>query len=264
MPDESPPDFRTSSDPSPEAADSLSANRRRFFRQTLLWVMDQTRQVAQETADRLSHAIGPALTGATQSTQMRHSTVRHPGSESHEPKRFLRPPGAKLPFVLADPATTDPTQPGCHLCGQCAAACPAHAIQLNVDGNTLVNDSRPASIPGPFIIADRQPCVLCEGLLCTHVCPSGALQPVTDPAQVKIGMAIVNQSTCRRASGEDCRKCLDPCPLGSAAIGLDGDGRIVVRRGCTGCGLCEQACPDRPASIFVLPAKTSSGRVSVI
>ncbi len=96
------------------------------------------------------------------------------------------------------------------------------------------------------------PCVLCQGLLCTTVCPSGTLRPLQLPAEVQMGLAEVNPKRCLPHRGQACSQCFDHCPV-PGAIMPDGQGRPQVTAACTGCGLCEYYCPTEPTSIRVRP-----------
>lgn len=152
-----------------------------------------------------------------------------------EPKPLLRPPGA-IP--------EDAFLETCHRCGHCAAACPADAIRP-------LGGSHPGLRGTPWIDPDRQPCVVCDGLECMQVCPSGALQRLMVD-DIAIGLAVVDAATCVRTQGEDCRLCVEACPLGRRAIRLNDEGEVVVSEsGCIGCGVCQHACPTRPRAIKV-------------
>lgn len=170
-----------------------------------------------------------------------------PQATPHPPAaamRILRPPGALPPGEY---------ESACSRCGQCVAACPAQAIQL--DGKQLYADGL------PYIIAANQPCVVCESLACMSACPTGALKPL-DRLKIKMGTARVTRSLCRRETGEDCRLCVEACPITGPGAAPEGDaitihpqtGRVIVRKNiCIGCGLCESRCPTFPAAIQVEP-----------
>lgn len=152
---------------------------------------------------------------------------------------WLRPPGA-LPetnFIQT-----------CNHGGECVAACPVQAIKLE-----------PSKAGGaPFIDADFSACIVCTGLKCMSVCPSGALKP-TSINDIDMGTAVWHSSRCLRTHGDPCTICIDKCPLGSAAIELK-NGQVAVNPlGCIGCGVCQQECPTSPKSIIVIPiaAKTA-------
>lgn len=147
----------------------------------------------------------------------------------------LRPPGA-----IAEKEFLET----CYRCGSCVEACPVDAIEP-IRGKDEELDRT------PIIHPERQPCTMCDALACMRACPSKALKLITK-FDFRIGLAVVDHRLCVRAKGEDCRLCLDRCPLGEAAIRLDAAGAVRVidpartGRGCTGCGLCQQACPTRP------------------
>lgn len=151
---------------------------------------------------------------------------------------LLRPPGA-----IAEEAFLST----CQRCAACVTACPADAIRL-----------LPTTAEGikgtPVIDADLRACVVCDGLQCTHVCPSGALTPLDHPEQINMGVAEVYASVCVRSEGEACTACADGCPMGTDALRIDGLAPPVVLAGCVGCGVCQQVCPTDPKAIVVRPA----------
>lgn len=151
-------------------------------------------------------------------------------------RNYLRPPGAvaEQDFLSA-----------CQRCGKCIEVCPAHCI-------FAVSDDGPAA-GTPVIDPDKAPCVVCEGLKCTHVCPSGALLPLLDPRGIHMGTAEVYRALCVRSHGEACTLCVERCPIGSAAIRFDDDGPPEVLSGCVGCGVCQFYCPTAPKAIGTKP-----------
>lgn len=158
--------------------------------------------------------------------------------EQPAPKRasVLRPPGA---IPEADFSDT------CRRCGACIEICPANAIFALSEGAESIKGT-------PVIDPDRGACVVCDGLQCTHVCPSGALLPLEAPQQIRMGLAQVYSSLCVRSNGEECTACVDLCPLGKDAITFEDSGPPhVYAEGCTGCGVCQQHCPTSPKAIVV-------------
>ncbi|MCP4655405.1 MAG: 4Fe-4S dicluster domain-containing protein [bacterium] len=148
----------------------------------------------------------------------------------------LRPPGARpeAEFVAL-----------CIRCGRCVAVCPY--ATLRPGGWELGSGAgTPVVEPGEI------PCYLCMD--CPPVCPTAALDPITRKEEVRMGVAIVDQTTCYPFKGVLCRTCVDECPLGEAAIRQDGLLQPVVTEGCVGCGVCERVCPAPGPAIRVRPA----------
>jgi MauM/NapG family ferredoxin protein len=152
----------------------------------------------------------------------------------------LRPPGAGLELLIADT---------CLRCGACEAACPRQAIHP-------LPDEYGAWAGTPHIVPRQAPCVLCNGLLCTSVCPSGTLRPLTAITEVQ-GTALVDAGRCLPYRGTPCRECQARCPLPGAIV-TDDAGRPRVTSACTGCGLCEHYCPTEPAAIRVRPREADA------
>ncbi len=138
----------------------------------------------------------------------------------------------------------------CHRCGNCVKNCPANAIQpLQSQDSNLVNT--------PYIDPEEQPCVICDSLACMYVCPTGALQTVF-AEDIRIGLAVFNAETCLRKQSVECSYCVDTCPIGKDAIVLSQENIVeVFDSGCTGCGVCQYACPTDPKSIVIQPIPQS-------
>ncbi len=153
------------------------------------------------------------------------------------PRRLIRPPGA-----LPEPEFLD----RCEGSGRCVDACPVDAIRRWEGIDERLNGT-------PFIAPNLQACVLCDDLACMGACPSGALRRLPREA-IRIGMPRVDYAYCARTRGEDCRLCIERCPIGESAISLDPEGRVIVTAdACTGCGVCQYSCPERPKAITVWP-----------
>jgi MauM/NapG family ferredoxin protein len=166
------------------------------------------------------------------------------------PAHVLRPPGALGGGGAEFEAV-------CSQCGQCAAACPANAIKISPGGG---GDGGRVAGGYPYIVPADRPCVLCDELACMKACPTGALRPL-DKLRVRIGTAKVEHGACLRSHGEDCRLCVDACPV-EGAIVIGESGKVRVKKNvCTGCGLCENVCPTDPRAVTVRPAR---GDVTVV
>jgi len=202
-------------------------DRRRFFRRGLF-----------EIFKPLASPSHPLQRVAAELGKLDSAGKAPPPTPAHEPLSgplWLRPPGA-----IAERQFLNTCSRG----GECVKACPAHCIKIDSSG-----------VKGggaPYIEADTSACVVCDGLYCMDVCPSGALKR-TPRVDIDMGTAVWQEDSCVRQRGESCTICVDQCPLGEVAIRLH-RGRIEVQPlSCVGCGVCQEKCPTTPKSIFVIP-----------
>ena len=207
---------------------SRPPDRRSFFRQVFLRSLDRVEKAGSEAIRRMGLADDAFAT----EPHTAHPHRATPGTGL----RYLRPPGAIMHDAFED---------ACSRCGKCVEACPAQCIRIDPD----VADGY------PHIIARQSPCVVCTELACMNVCPTGALQKLTDSTHILMGTARVDIDTCLRHPdrGEDCTLCVIHCPEGERAIRVGDDNHIDVLEGCIGCGVCERVCPTEPASIIIEP-----------
>jgi len=104
----------------------------------------------------------------------------------------------------------------------------------------------------PIITPKNVPCYLCDDLPCIDVCPTGALAPVKDRAEIAMGIARIDESLCFAYNGILCRACYERCPVYGEAITLKDELYPVVHEDkCVGCGICESVCPVDPIAIIV-------------
>lgn len=213
------------------AGDDERMDRRRFFREGLGRLLGQVQKAAEPVARfarEMEKLESPPPSG-TPAAPARPVTL----------PLLLRPPGAlpEAEFAAA-----------CSRCGLCVKACPVECIRI---------DGAPGNNPAsgfPHVIAEAKACVACEDLSCMKVCPTGALQLVPR-ATINMGRAVWGQGKCVRPDGDECTRCVEACPMGTAAIDVDGPEGIVVKDGCIGCGSCQHACPTTPRAIVVVPRR---------
>ena len=208
-------------------------NRRNFFREGL-----------RELLRPLAGAVEPFEEVMRQLSKMEHAASPPaplpppPPSPAVASGAWLRPPGALPETSFRDT---------CSRCGNCVKACPAQCIKID--------EMCVQGYGAPYIDPDVMSCVVCDGLVCMRDCPSGALAP-TALGLIDMGTAFWNEEMCVRTTGDDCRICIEKCPIGTIAIELF-DGRVRVNEeGCIGCGVCQNCCPTQPKSIVVMPSSS--------
>jgi ferredoxin-type protein NapG len=168
----------------------------------------------------------------------------------------IRPPGARYePDFYAR----------CIKCGQCVDACPYDTLELA---------TADAGIPigTPYFIPRETPCYMCEDIPCLAACPTGALDPALENIRdARMGLAVIDAENCLSWQGLRCEICFRECPLQGSAISIEHHPRriskhamfvpVVHSDACTGCGICEQACPTQEAAIRVLQPDLVQGRI---
>jgi len=168
----------------------------------------------------------------------------------------IRPPGA---LAEAD------FNARCIKCGQCVAACPYDTLKL-----ATANSGIP--IGTPYFIPREIPCYMCEDIPCVPVCPTGALDhALQDIDDARMGLAVIDIENCLSWQGLRCEICFRECPVQGSAITVEHHPRRVSKHAmfvplvhsdaCTGCGLCEQACPTQKAAIRVLQPDLVQGQI---
>ncbi len=153
------------------------------------------------------------------------------------PKRaIVRPPGA-LPeeeFVST-----------CIVCQECVRACPTSGLQ------PALLEAGLGAVGTPYLAPRKGGCLLNRSCpnICAKVCPVGAIQ-VVDPAKMRVGLARVERDRCLAwAQGVKCLVCVEACPTDAAT---PHQGRVFVNPDkCSGCGICEEACPVVDSAIHV-------------
>ncbi len=164
---------------------------------------------------------------------------------------LVRPPGA-----LAEPAFLE----RCLKCGRCLRACPTNVIQPAGLEHGLEALWSPVLDLRAGTSGCRPACIACG-----HACPTGALRELGYDEKLgqgefaavgpnRIGLAVVDRDRCLPWSyGKPCIVCEEVCPVSPKAIRLQEvvdpvtgqrlQQPVVDAQACTGCGLCEHACP---------------------
>jgi len=168
----------------------------------------------------------------------------------------IRPPGAR---AEADFAAL------CIKCGQCARACPYDTLKMATAGDN-------APIGTPYFIPRDIPCYMCTDIPCVPPCPTGALShSLKDIARARMGLAVIDEESCLSWQGLRCEVCYRVCPVKGKAITVENHPRKISKHAlfiplvhsefCTGCGMCEEACPTQEAAIRVLNPKLVQGKI---
>jgi MauM/NapG family ferredoxin protein len=159
----------------------------------------------------------------------------------------LRPPGAlpEADFLAS-----------CIRCFQCGAVCPNRCLAFEGIGAGLARAYTPAILP-----RDKA-CILC--MKCTQVCPTDALTPIPNEpeailANVKMGVAKINEDLCFSFNGRMCGVCYYACPFPDKALRLMTFARPeIIEDACVGCGSCERACIHLPQAIITVPKQVQA------
>ena len=146
---------------------------------------------------------------------------------------LLRPPGADAESEFLSK---------CIRCTRCSDACEAQCIHLfGPEAGELQGT--------PYIVSEDRACTLC--LQCGSACPTDALHVLEDKADVRMGVAVVDERLCVSHNGTGvCGACHTACPLKNEAITQDFRNQPTVNNEkCVGCGMCEEVCivKDRKA-----------------
>lgn len=176
---------------------------------------------------------------------------------------YIRPPGAldENNFIKS-----------CIKCGLCVESCPFDTLKLaKLEDNTLIGT--------PYFTPREIPCYMCVDFPCVKACPTKALDDtllikdgIKSINNAKMGVAVVDNSSCIAYFGIQCDACYRSCPLIDSAIKLEYKENkntnkhaylipIINNDICTGCGICERVCVTKKPAITIINRKMVIGSV---
>lgn len=154
-------------------------------------------------------------------------------------KTKLVPPGALSAAHLAQ---------HCTACQLCITECPNQVLRPSSELSTLMQPEM------QFKDGACRP----ECTRCSHVCPTGAICPITraEKSSIQIGHAVwINKNCLINTDGITCGNCARHCPNGAIQMMVKNPADdyspkipVVDTTRCIGCGMCESVCPARPFS----------------
>ena len=172
-----------------------------------------------------------------------------------------------MPFALRPPGALQEVDfnARCIKCGQCVTACPYKTL-------ALANTQDHIPIGTPYFIPRDIPCYMCPDIPCMNACPTGALTHDLEKIEdSRMGLAVIDIENCLSWQGLRYEICHRECPVKGTAITVEQHPRkiskhamfipIVHSNACTGCGICEKACPTDEAAIKVVHPKLVKGAI---
>lgn len=175
--------------------------------------------------------VGAATLGAA-ILKVETAAAKASGKKVIKPKHYVTPPGIKTRKHFHEHCTS------CHLC---ISKCPQKVLRPSTTQYGVKYAMQP--------VKDYDASFCRAGCTrCTHVCPSGALRPLTREQKLhtSVGYAVAVHENC-----VGCGECASVCP--QKAITMNKDWLPEVNHIlCIGCGACQHACPARPVkAIYV-------------
>lgn len=165
-------------------------------------------------------------------------------SAGSTPERHLRPisPPGKISFR--------DFQQKCTACGLCVSHCPSGVLRPSMREYGLLHTMQPLLRYTPGHCCDY------DCTVCTDICPTGALEPLTVEEKhiFIIGEASVDSALC-----VGCGRCAFACPRKVITMTTVPGRRpvaTVAEHGCIGCGKCESVCPVRPLTAIAVDGLT--------
>ena len=189
-----------------------------------LHFLERAYTVKAHPVGRLFHMLvrmASALLGASSTRQLTPKPSINPG--------YFRPPGAMDEQDFVDV---------CLRCQRCVGVCSTKSIRPL----SLMKGLWVAWTPAITVNSGGY-CIRC--LNCVKTCASGVLQKI-ERDQIKIGVAVIDETKCVDWTVGGCSKCVNTCPLvneGQIAIKMIEGKPVVQEDTCIGCAVCTIRCP---------------------
>lgn len=140
----------------------------------------------------------------------------------------------------------------CIGCLLCVSSCPSRVLNTKASRLLINPQAGILNLTQPAMSFEHGYCRP-ECTKCSHVCPTGAIMPVTSERKTagQIGIAEWNSSACRLTAGRKCTACSKICPNGAIAVIDSKDDpakkQIAVNtERCMGCGAASTSAPPVP------------------
>lgn len=133
----------------------------------------------------------------------------------------------------------------CTACQLCISKCPAGIL------SPALHELGPGGILMPVMKFDKGFCNY-DCTVCSNVCPTGALKPLTKDKkhQTQTGIVTFTLSRCIvHTDKTSCGACAEHCPTQAVSMSAYRDGLTIPTISedlCVGCGGCEYICPAQP------------------
>jgi len=141
----------------------------------------------------------------------------------------------------------------CTACQLCVSACPTQVLAPALFEYGL------AGVMQPKMNYAANYCNY-ECVLCSQVCPTGAILPVDISAkkEIQLGKAVFVKEDCIVITKKkDCGACSEHCPTKAVKM-VPHEGKLLLPELnndiCVGCGACEHACPTTPRRAIYIVA----------
>jgi ferredoxin-type protein NapG len=184
-------------------------------------------------------SLGRALGQATGVAKNLAEIAREPVPQAPEIAVFLRPPCAIEEIAFAAQCTK---------CSACINICPPQTLVPLTGVFGKAHNT-------PVIDPARGGCTMCDDLPCVSACAELGTGVLDARLPVKMGHAVIHHSACQSTIDDECRRCIDACPVPGVFTQDAALVPVVDIAACTGCGLCVSACPVDPVAVSIIPLR---------